>query len=44
MWLTEARVGRLNTDSMNFRMELCSYGAGSRWPGFAQGEITQVGA
>ena len=28
---------------MNFRMEVCSYSAGSRWPGLAKGEITHVG-
>ena len=42
-WFTEARVGRPNVVSMNFRIELCSYSVGSRWPCFAKGEITHVG-
>src|SRR5205809_516518 len=42
MWFADASVGRLNTASMNFRVDVCSYTVGSRWPGLANGEMLQV--
>jgi hypothetical protein len=41
--LTEASVGSSKTRSMNFRIEVWSWTAGSRWPGFAHGEMIQAG-
>lgn len=41
VWFIEARVGSPKAASMSLRVELCSYTVGSRWPGFASGEIRQ---
>src|SRR5262252_4771566 len=43
VWLMDAREGSPNAVSMSFSVELCSYTVGSRWPGLASGEMTQVG-